>query len=148
MAVIDTAITVVHLLVGAVWVGSAVFVAVGVLPLARTADIDATAFASMTGTLTTTTRASAVIMFLTGGHLAGTRYTAETLTGSTNGHLVLGMLALWLAFTALLEIGRSRMADGLDRGKLREPARAGTPFYRAAALVGVLLLVDAGLLLT
>jgi hypothetical protein len=57
------------------------------------------------------------------------------------------MLALWLLFTALLEIGRGRMADGVDRGKLRDPARAGTPFYRGAALVGVLLLVDAGLLL-
>ena len=85
-------------------------------------------------------------MFLTGGHLAGTGYTIESLTGTGRGHLVLAMLALWLVFTALVEIGRSRLVDGLQEKRVRTPAKSVTTIFRAAAVVGILLLVDAGLL--
>lgn len=146
MAIVDTAIYATHLLVGAVWTGSVLFLAWAVLPSARAGDIRPEPLGAVTGKLTLLSRASALVMFLTGGHLAAQLYTFESLTGTPRGHLVLTMLALWFVMTGLVEVGNSRMQDGLDRDKVRDPARDGGRFYRAAAVVALLLLVDAGLL--
>ncbi|MFQ3319442.1 MAG: hypothetical protein ACI80F_001507, partial [Natronomonas sp.] len=91
------------------------------------------------------TRISALLMFITGGHLAGTLYTAESLTGSGQGYLVL-MLALWLGLAAVIEIGSAKAQRGVDKEKIREPAREARPFYLAAAVLAVGLLIVAGLL--
>jgi hypothetical protein len=56
------------------------------------------------------------------------------------------MVVLWFAVTALVEVAGARMRDGLDREKVRTPAREGRPFLLAASLLSLLLLVDAGLL--
>jgi hypothetical protein len=56
------------------------------------------------------------------------------------------MLVLWLAMTGLVEVAGSKLRDGLEADKLREPARNARPFLRGAAVLAVLLLVDAGLL--
>jgi hypothetical protein len=56
------------------------------------------------------------------------------------------MLLMWLVLSALVEIGRSRLVDGLQQKRVRSPARDAMGVFRAAAVVGVLLLVDAGLL--
>ncbi|MDY7081793.1 MAG: hypothetical protein SXQ77_05155, partial [Halobacteria archaeon] len=71
---------------------------------------------------------SSGILFLTGGHLAGTRYTFETLTGTTDGHLVLGMLGLWFMMTGILHVGSSKLDDGTQ--KVREPAENGLLWFR------------------
>jgi hypothetical protein len=101
----------------------------------------------MVGRFRTWSRVASLVLLLTGGHLAGTRYTAETLFGSTRGYLVVGMVVLWLVMTGLIEVGTGRLADGLDARKVREPARAATPFLAAAAAAGVALLVIGGVLL-
>jgi hypothetical protein len=126
--------------------GSVLYVALFVNPAAVTGDIGNEAFARVTSGLTTVTRASAVVLLLTGGHQAGTLYTFETLLGTGRGHLVVTMLVLWVAMTGLVEVAGSKLRDGLDAGKLREPAREARPFLRGAAVLAVLLLVDAGLL--
>lgn len=128
------------------WVGSVVFVAGAVLPAAVDGALDAAPLESLSRKLVIGSRGASVVMFLTGGHLAGTRYTVETLTGTGRGHLVLAMLALWLALAALVEVGCGRLADGLREKRVRAPARDAATAFRAAAVVGVLLLVDAGLL--
>lgn len=147
MALIDTVMATIHLLVGGLWTGGVLFFALAVLPTARAGDIRAGAFEAIISRLTTGSRLSALLMFITGGHLAGTRYTVGSLFGSGRGHLVLAMLTLWLALTALVEIGQSRAKDGLEQKKVRTPAENAAPFYLGAALVAVLLLLDAGLLL-
>ncbi|WP_416839145.1 transporter [Haloferax sp. DFSO52] len=147
MALIDTVMATVHLLVGGLWTGSVLFFALSVLPTARSGEIRASAFESIVSRLTMGSRVAALLMFITGGHLAGTRYTVGTLTGSGRGHLVITMLVLWLALTALVEIGQRRAKDGLVQKKVRTPAENAAPFYLGAALVAVLLLLDAGLLL-
>jgi len=144
--VIDTVMTTLHVLVGALWVGSVVFVAGAILPAAVEGALDAAPLEKIADRLVYLSRGASVVMFLTGGHLAGTGYTIESLTGTGRGHLVLAMLALWLVFTALVEIGRSRLVDGLQEKRVRTPAKSVTTIFRAAAVVGILLLVDAGLL--
>jgi len=143
---IDTAMTTIHVLVGALWVGSVVFVAGAILPAATDGALNAAPLETIADRLVYFSRGASVVMLLTGGHLAGTGYTVASLTGTARGHLVLAMLALWLVFSALVEIGRSRLVDGLREKRVRAPASAATGTFRAAAVVGVLLLVDAGLL--
>jgi uncharacterized membrane protein len=144
--VIDTVMTTLHVLTGALWVGSVVFVAGVVLPAALDGSLDAAPLEMFADRLVYGSRAASVVMFLTGGHMAGTGYTLDLLVNSSRGHLVLAMLLLWLALSALVEVGRSRLVDGLQEKRVRSPARNAMGVFRAAAVVGVLLLVDAGLL--
>ncbi len=139
----------VHLLFAAIWAGSVFYVAFVVLPLARDGAFNTTApLERISGALTTITRVSALVLLLTGGHLAGTRYTADSLVSTVNGQLVLLMVVLWLAFAGLVEIGAKRFETGLNGKKLREPAADALPLYRAAAIVGLALLVVAGAITT
>jgi uncharacterized membrane protein len=146
MSAVDAAVQTIHLLVGAFWVGSVVFVTVGVLPVARDGDANAAPVERMVRRLTTISRASAVLMLITGGHLAGVGYTVENLTGTTRGHLVIGMVILWLALAGLVEVGAARLTDGLQKKKVRAPARDSDRLFWLASITGALLLVDAGLL--
>ena len=144
--VVDTVMTTLHVLLGALWVGSVVFVAGAILPAAVEGALDAAPLETIADRLVYLSRGASVVMLLTGGHLAGTRYTVESLTGTGRGHLVLAMLALWLVLAALVEVGRRRLVDGLQEKRVRTPAAEVTTIFRAAAVVGILLLVDAGLL--
>ncbi|GAB3023422.1 copper resistance protein CopD [Natronobiforma cellulositropha] len=141
---------IVHLVFAALWAGSVCYVAFVVLPLARDGAFNTTKpLEVMSGKLTTLSRASAVVLFLSGGHLAGTTYTVGDGAGpglftSTNGQLVLAMVALWLALAVLVEVGSKRLRTGLDGKKLREPAHEALPVFRAAGVVAIGLLVVAG----
>ena len=138
-----------HLIFAALWAGSVCFVAFVVLPLGRDGAFNTTKpLEVISGKLTTISRISSVVLLLTGGHLAGTRYTADSLTGSINGQLVLVMVALWLALAGLIEIGAKRLEAGLNGKKLREPASDALPLYRIAAVVAIALLVVAGMITT
>ncbi len=144
---VDTVVYTTHLLFAALWTGGVVLFVAGVLPSGVSGDIRPEPLALVTGRLTTLSRASALVLFLTGGHMAGTRYTVESLTGSTRGYLVLAMLGLWFVLAALVEVGGSKMRDGLSEQKVRTPARDALPFYRASGVVALALLVVAGLLI-
>ena len=144
--VVDTAMYTVHTAFAALWSGSVLFVVAAVLPLAMDADVSPAAFGSVVSKLRWVTRISALLMLLTGGHLAGTGYTVESLTGSPRGYLVLTMVALWLGLATTVEIGSARAQRGVDDEKIREPARDARPFYLTAAVLAVGLLVVSGLL--
>lgn len=144
--VLETAVYTLHTAFAAVWAGSVLFVAAAVLPHAMSGDVSPDVFGSVVARLQWITRISAVVLFATGGHLAGTLYTADTLTGTARGYLVLAMLALWLGLAAVVEVGSARARRGADAGKIREPAREARPFYLAGSLVAAGLLVVAGLL--
>jgi hypothetical protein len=49
--------------------------------------------------------------------------------------------------TGLVEVGAGKLTDGTGRQKVREPARNAAPFLQGAAVLAILLLVDAGLLI-
>lgn len=144
--VLDTAMYTIHTAFSALWAGSILFVAAAVLPLAMDGRLEPAAFGSVVSKLRWITRISALLLFVTGGHLAGTLYTVGSLTGTPSGYLVLTMLALWFGLAALVEIGSARAARGVDEEKIREPARAARPFYLLAAAFAVGLLVVSGLL--
>jgi len=146
MTLVDATFYAIHLLVGALWTGSVLFAAWAVLPTARAGEVRPEPLEAVFGRLTTFSRAAAVVILLTGGHMAAQLYTFESLTGTPRGHLVLTMTLLWLVLAGLVEVGNSRMSDGLAAKKVRSPAREAGRFYRVAGVVAVLLLVDAGIL--
>lgn len=139
----------IHLIFAALWAGSVCYVALVVLPLARDGAFNTTKpLEVISGKLTLLSRVSALVLLLTGGHLAGMRYTSERLFGTTNGHLVLAMVALWAILAGLIEVGAKRFEAGLNGKKLREPAGDALPLYRAAAAVSIALLVVSGMITT
>ncbi|ADJ15383.1 CopD family protein [Halalkalicoccus jeotgali] len=146
MSLLDAAMNAIHLGFAGLWVGSVVFLTLAVLPLARNGAFDAAPLETVTSRLQWISRASALALFASGGHLAGTRYTADSLFGSAQGHLVLAMLALWFVLGLLVELGSKRLANGLAERKVRGPAREARPYFLAASVVGALLFLDAGLL--
>lgn len=146
MAPIDATAYVVHSVFSGLWTGSILFMTLGVLPLALNGNLDAKPLSTVTGRFKTVSRTSILLLFLTGSHMAGTQYTAETLTGSPPGYLVLSMLALWLATAGVTEVGASKLAGGSGRDKVREPARNARRFFQIGSVFAVLLLVVAGLL--
>jgi uncharacterized membrane protein len=146
MTLVDATFYAIHLLVGALWTGSVLFVVWAVLPAARDGEVRPEPLESVFGRLILLSRGSALVMLLTGGHLAAQLYTFESLTGSPRGHLVLTMTLLWLVMAGLVEVGNSRMSDGLDAKKVRTPAKEAGRFYRGAGSVALLLLANAGIL--
>lgn len=137
---------VIHMLFGALLSGAVLFFAYGVNPIAHAGNMGPDTLAEATGKLTTVTRASAVVVFLTGGHQAGVLYTFERLTGTGPGYLVLAMLVLWVVLVAFVEMAASKLREGTNRDKVRTPAREARPFLRIASVAAILVLVDAGLL--
>jgi uncharacterized membrane protein len=149
MSLLNGGVYVVHLLFAALWTGSVLFVAYAVLPMGRNGDLNAAPLGTIADKLTTVSRASAALLFLTGGHMAAAAagYTVESLTGTTRGHLVISMIVLWFLLAGLVEVGTSKLTDGTGQDKVREPARNATPFFQAGAVLALLLLANAGLLI-
>jgi putative copper export protein len=147
MAIGDAVSQAIHLLFAGAWTGSVLFMTYGVLPTARAGNIDTDPFADITSRLLTLSRASAAVLFLTGAHLAATKYTVETLTGTVPGYLVIVMILLWLVLAGLVEVGMSKISEGLRERKVRTPAEKGRPFLLGASIVSILLLLNAGILL-
>ncbi|MFD1588557.1 CopD family protein [Halorientalis brevis] len=147
MAIDVTIGFVIHMLFAAIWTGAVIFMTYGVIPVARAGNIDTDPFADITSRLLTLSRLSALIMFLTGGHLAAQLYTVETLLEPPRGHLVLTMLALWLIMAGLVEVGTKKISAGLRERKVRTPAEKSRPFFLGATVVALALLLVAGLLI-
>jgi len=144
MSTVDAAIFATHLVFAGLWSGTVLFVSYAVIPTALNGDLRPDALRSMTGKLRVVSRASALLLLITGGHLAATRYTTASLTATSRGHLVVTMVVLWFLLGGLVEVGASKLTDGLAQQKVRTPAADARPFLLAASLVAVLLLVDAG----
>ena len=136
----------IHLVFAGLWAGAVVFVTWGILPLARDGTLDAAPLESITGRLKLLSRISAVILPLTGIRMAMLLSYTETaiLFETTRGHLLIGMIVLWLVLMGLVEVGASKLTSGTTQQKVREPAREARPFLLASTAVAVLLLIDAG----
>ncbi len=150
MSLVNAGVYVVHLLFAALWSGTVLFVAWAVLPLARNGELNAAPLDSLTGKLQLVSRSSAAVLFITGGHMAAAAagYTVDSLFGSPRGHLVVTMIVLWFLLAGLVEVGASKLTEGTKQDKVREPARNATRFLQAGAVVALLLLVDAGLIIS
>jgi uncharacterized membrane protein len=147
MSAVDAIAYAVHLLFAGLWTGSVLFVAYAVVPMARDGTLNAGPLSAIAGKLTTVSRASALVLFLSGGHLAGARYTLDTLTGTQAGYLVIVMVVLWFLLAGLVEVGTSRLTEGTERDKVREPAEAARPLLLGASVVALLLLANSGALI-
>ena len=135
-----------HMLFAGLWTGSVLFVTYAILPVARDGDFDAGPLHAVGSKLTTVSRVSALVLLLTGSHMAAARYTRESLTGTDGGNLVLAMVALWFVLAATVEIATGRLTGGTGKDKVREPARESWRLFQLASLFAILLLVNAGLL--
>jgi len=147
MSAVDAAIYGIHLVFAGLWSGAVLFMTYAVLPTAMNGESGPGPLSYIVGKLQTVSRASALLLLLTGGHLAGTKYTGASLLGTGRGHLVLTMVVLWFLLAGLVEVGASKLTDGFDQQKVRQPARDARPFLLGASLVAVLLLLDAGAIL-
>jgi len=146
MDVINPVMWSLHVGFAILWTGSVLFITLAVYPSALRGDIAGDALAAIVERLRWITRIAAVAFLVSGGHMAGNLYTVDSLTGTSRGHLVLSMLALWFVTTGLVEVAGGKLTSGLDAGKLREPARDARPFFYAAAALSVGLILTAGLL--
>jgi hypothetical protein len=146
MSLVNAGTYAVHLLFAGLWTGSVLFASYAVLPLARNGDLNAAPLGTVAGKLQTVSRASALALLLTGGHMAVQRYTVDSLFGSGGGHLVVTMVVLWFLLAGFVEVGAGKLTDGTGKDKVREPARRARRFFQAASAVSVLLLLESGLL--
>lgn len=147
MEPIEVTAYVLHAVFAGLWTGSVLFVTLGVVPLARDGTLNAAPLASVTGRLSALTRASAVVFLATGVYMGVARsYTTDTLTSSTTGYLVVSMVVLWFVLTGLVEVATSKLRDGTEQDKVREPARNARPFLLAGSVLAVALLANSGLL--
>ncbi len=135
-----------HLLAASIWIGGVFFVAFAVVPAARDGRLEHKMARTFANRFDKVSIASAVVLFVTGGHMAGTRYTAESLTSTFEGYMVLSMLVLWLVLLGLVQIGKAKLTSSGGPEGFREAAKLATPWYRGAAVVSVLLLGTAALL--
>ena len=146
MILVDAAVRVLHVVFAGFWTGSILFMTVAVLPTARSGTIGPETLNDVVSRSQTLSRLSVVVLFLTGGHLAGTGYTVDSLISGPRGHLVLTMLTFWFVLAALVEMGAARITDGVQEQKVRTPEADARPFFLAATVIATLLLVVAGLL--
>ncbi len=144
MSAVDVVMWSLHTAFAGAWTGSVLFFFAAVLPAASRGSIDGPTLSAIATKLRWLTRAGVVVFVATGGHMAGTRYTFDSLLGTGRGHLVLTMLVLWFVLTALVEIGGSRIESADSNGQ--DAAAAGRPIFLVAGIVALGLLIDAGLL--
>lgn len=148
MDIVELTTFILHSLFAGLWTGSVVFVTAAVIPAARNGNLNATPLHAIAGKLTTISRASALVLFITGSHMAAARYTRESLFATQRGYLVLSMVLLWLLLAGIVEVATSRVTGGTGRDKVREPAHESWRLFLVASVLSVLLLVNAGLLST
>lgn len=146
MEPVEVASYAIHSVFAGVWTGAVVFVTYAVISPARDGNINAGQLGAIADKTKTVSRVSALVLFLTGSHMAGVGYTSESLFGTQQGYLVLSMLACWFLLAGTVEMGASKLTDGTERDKVREPARNAWRFFQFASVLAVLLLVIAGLL--
>jgi len=134
MTAIETAVYATHVVFAGLLTGSVLFAALTVPGIA--ANVSTSVREALAGTLRNVSRASAVLLVLTGGYMLtlGGYTDSGVLTGTARGHAVLGMVVLWFLLTGVTEAAGSRIASGDDA----------TPFLYGGAVLAVALLVDAG----
>ena len=151
MSTLHTVAIVLHHLFAAVLVGSVAFVTLAVLPLARDAVLGPAPLETVVDRVRTVSRLSALVLLASGLFVLYTvtldgALVADPLVETGRGHLVLTMITLWAGLIGAVEIGSSKLLDGLAANKHREPAHVALPWFRGATALAVLVSVVGGLL--
>jgi len=139
---IDAAVRTVHSVFAALWVGATVYVTFAVLPALRDGDGTAAFADRLSSRFTVVSVVSAAVLFVTGGHLAGTLYTVDALVETARGNLVAAMTALWLVLAGVLHVGTKKLDAGVEEDRLRQPASDAYPWFVVSSLLGTVLLVS------
>ncbi|WP_049972361.1 CopD family protein [Haladaptatus cibarius] len=143
MALLDVLMQVLHTVFAGVWAGWALFMALLVIPAAQKGHLGTEGLRWLTKRFSRFSMLASFVLFATGGHLAGTRYTVELLGGSPRGHLVLTMVALWFVLTGISHGASSGLLKNLDDGAMRAASKYASWYY-AGGVVAIGLLVVAG----
>lgn len=153
-AVLDIVIAV-HMLFAAFWTGGTLLIAGGVIPAARRELLGLDGLKLITKRFSYLTIASILLLLFSGGHMAGTLYTAETLTSTSKGLLVITMVGLWLLLAIVLAVGLMRLRatppeptkESQTKTEAAAAARIATkahPWFTFGSAVSIGLLIVAG----
>ncbi|MEF8799707.1 MAG: transporter [Halolamina sp.] len=142
MSTVYTVLNSIHLLFAGLWTGATVFFAWRVRPLVADGDLAVEPTMLLSSGLRWLTRISAVVFVVTGGHMAATEYGDGALLSTTQGHIVVTMLVIWLVVTGLLEMALGTMETELGEGRVRTAGKeVRVPFLAASVLLSVVLLL-------
>ncbi|WP_266080446.1 CopD family protein [Haladaptatus caseinilyticus] len=143
MTVVDVTMRILHTVFAGIWAGGTLFMALLILPAARKGHLGTDGLGLLTERFSRISNVSSLVLFVTGGHLAGTGYTIEDLGNSSRGHLVIAMVALWFVLTGVTHVASNRLTKRLNDGAHRAAA-ANATWFAAAGVVAVCLLIVAG----
>lgn len=139
-------VMIVHTIFAALWTGGTLLVAGAILPAARSELLGKKALTLIARRFSYLTIASVLLLLFSGGHLAGSLYTVETLQSSGRGHLILTMVGLWLILAVVLYISFRRLTGIPSETSAATAASEARPWFLGASAVSIALLVVAGLL--
>lgn len=136
MVAVDTIARTVHVFAGGLLAGSIVFFTWAAIQTTNDGILGRMAVAGLAKHLTAISRFCAILLVLSGGYMA---MDAPFGSDPTYDGLVGAMILLWLVISALVEIGYSKL-----RGEAA--FHDVSTYYLLAAVSGVILLIDGGLL--
>lgn len=150
MTLVDAGMIAVHLVFAALWVGAVVYVAIGVLPLARDGGLDREPLGTLVNKAVWISRIGALALIVTGSHLMGTRgyFDTDVLLGTGRGLAIGTMLLSWLILIVLVEVGSRRIQSGLRANLVREPARDGRTWFLVGGIAGIVAFLAGALVTT
>lgn len=145
VSILDMVMTV-HTIFAALWTGGTILVAGAVIPAARNGLIGKEGLTLIARRFSYLAIASALLLFFSGGHLAGNLYTVELLTSSFRGNLVLTMVGLWFVLAVVLFFGFRRLTNLPQEMTAVTAATKARPWFLGGSVVSIALLIVAGLL--
>ena len=144
MVSIYTLMNVLHLMVAGVWAGWTVFMAALVVPAARDGDLDGTALDRLTAGFGRFSQVAPLVMLLTGGYMASRGVVTDSLLASLRGQLIVAMVVLWLALSALSNAASQRLTAGIESAGVDRSACDVSVAFSAAGVVALALLLVGG----
>ncbi|QIQ76462.1 hypothetical protein GL213_07975 [Halogeometricum borinquense] len=144
-SMLDIVMTI-HTVFAALWTGGTLVVAGAVIPAARSESLSRDGLTFIARRFWYLTVASTLLLLFSGGHLAGTMYTAETLQTMGRGNLVLAMVGLWLVLAIVLFFGYRQLTNSLSEKSAVAAATKARPWFLGASAVSIALLAVAGVL--
>ncbi|EMA36903.1 hypothetical protein [Halococcus hamelinensis] len=141
----DVAMTV-HTIFAAIWTGGTLVIAGAVIPAARNELLSIDGLTLIARRFWYLTVGSVLLLMFSGGHLAGTLYTVETLQSSSRGNLVLLMVGLWFVLAVVLFFGFRRLTSSKPGQSAVVAATKARPWFLGGSVVAIALLIIAGLL--
>lgn len=146
MTTIDSLVRVLHMLFAGAWAGGTILLVGAVLPAASRGTFSSDGLEWILRRFSYLSMAAVAALLITGGHLAGTFYTVESLQSTGRGHLVLTMTGLWLVLAGMLHLGTRRLTATMETAGVEAAVDSTRSWFWLAGGVALLLLIVAGLL--